>query len=137
MTSSANTATHPLASMTMPPSAGSTLASGIGTKNTAPCAIGTKIASQRRNRCLRRSRQSSAAVRNVYADTVLDPREQQKHAEQRGDAGGDDQQCRDVQRERRMRGGFKHGGTVLRGYTEPSPYHWFHVGSCNLCSQPL
>ena len=35
-----------------------------------PCSIGTKIAGQRRSRCLRRSRQSSVAVRNVYVDTM-------------------------------------------------------------------
>jgi hypothetical protein len=65
MVSSANTAIQPLARVTRPRSAGSRLASGIGSRKTAPCMIGTKIAGQRRSRLLRRSRHSSAAVRKV------------------------------------------------------------------------
>ena len=46
-------------------SGGSRLASGIGNRKTSPCMIGTKIAGQRLIRALRRSRQSSNAVRKV------------------------------------------------------------------------
>src|SRR5437667_338976 len=54
----------------MPRSSGSTLASGIGARKTAPCRIGTKIAGQRCSRCLRRSRESAAAVGKGYVAMI-------------------------------------------------------------------
>ena len=56
----AKTAIQPVARLRTPK-----LASATGNRKMAPCSIGTNSAGQRRISDLRRSRHSSAAIRNV------------------------------------------------------------------------